>query len=120
MIGKEKASQIGEREKVAEETGLKCKADPVFFISMVGVDEQGKIDEHEHIFDIYTKEYDFLGCEVQVISAQDLWKFYKSRNKDAYLTKVDIYFLVVFFIQRHPDGHYVLDECPFLRRSRRK
>ena len=41
MIGKEKAIQTSEKEKNEESIGSKPKADPVFFISLVGVDENG-------------------------------------------------------------------------------
>ena len=102
-------------------------ANQVYFISMVGVNENGVVDKHEYIFDIFTKTYDFLGSNVQVKSAQDLWRFYVKRNpevkifntftwrKAADRQKINIYQLVEFFIRHHPNGHYVLDECPFLR-----
>jgi len=68
----------------------------VFFISLVGVDEKGFVDDHEHIYDIYTKLFDFWGRKatlkgfhgntvshcmhcarnLNVISAQDLRDFY--------------------------------------------
>ena len=82
---------------------------------MVGVDEGGTADDHKYIFDIFTKEYDFLGSDIQVISAQDLWRFYQDRNKGADKKKVNIYQLVDFFVRHHPFAHYILDECPFLR-----
>ena len=114
MISKERCIQTAEKEILAEDAGLKSKADPVFFISMVGVTSYGTVDEDEYIFDIYTKLYDFHGSYVKVVSAQDLWAFYKSMNKGAKREDVDIYFLVEFFIQHHPNGHFILDECPFL------
>ena len=89
----------------------------MFFISLVGVDEKGFVDKYKHIFDIFTKEYDFLGCDVQVISAQDLWKFYKSKHRSADRKKVDIYTLAEYFVKKHQNGHYVFDECPFLSRN---
>ena len=94
--------------------GLKPKSDPVFFISLVGVDDRGMTDSDEYIFDIYTKSYDFRGSNVKVVSAQDLWAFYESKNKGADRLNVNIYSLVEFFIQHNLDGHFVLDECPFL------
>ena len=121
---------MAEKEKNAEELGVKSKADPTFYISMVGADENGIVDEHEHIFDLYTKAYDFVGSDVHVISAQDLWNFYESKNKGLKLFNrftlvegakrdwFDIYFLVEYFIQHHPNGHFVLDECPFLKQGR--
>ena len=105
---------MAEKERFAEDVGLKLKSDPVFFISLVGVDYRGVIDSDEYIFDIYTKSYDFHGSNVKVVSAQDLWAFYESQNKGADRSKVDIYFLVEYFIQHNLDGHFVLDECPFL------
>ena len=75
LISKEKAIQTAEKEE------LKLNPDPVFFMSFVGVNLEGFVEEHEHIFDIYTKEYDFLGCDVKVMSAQDLWDFYESKHK---------------------------------------
>ena len=96
---------------------MKSKADPVFFISLVSVDRHGIIDEHEYIYDLYTKKYDFLGSDVQVISAQDLWNFYESKNPGADKTKADIYSLVEYFIQQHSIGHFILDECPIIRES---
>ena len=95
--------------------GLKSKPDPVFFLSLVGVGSGGKVDEYEHLFDIFTKLYDFSGCKVQVLSAQDLWTFYQSENEGAKGNAVSIYDLVEFFIQHHPNGHFIFDECPFLR-----
>ena len=85
---------------------------------MVGVNQLGIVEEHEYIFDIYTKSYDFATSNVQIVSAQDLFAFYKSRNKGADRMKIDIYSLAEYFLQHHPNGHYVFDECPFLRSGR--
>ena len=107
LIGKEKAI------KTAETESLKSNPAPVFFLSSVGVDDEGFVEEHEHIFDIYTKLYDFLGCDVKVISAQDLWDFYKSKHPEADRKKIDIYTMAEFFVDQHSNGHFVVDECPF-------
>ena len=88
--------------------------DPVFFISLVGVNIRGKVEDYEHIFDIYTKAYDFTASEVVVKSAQDLWDFYEAQKKGSDKTEVDIYTLVECFVQNNPNAHYVLDEVPFL------
>ena len=96
---------------------IKDKADPVYFISMVSVNEKGIVDDHQHIFDVYTKIYDFLGSNVQVISAQDMWAFYEARNHGADKKKINIYELVEYFVRHHLNGHFVLDECPFIRDS---
>ena len=114
LICKEKCIQMDEKENNLVDEGLKQKANPVFFLSLVGVDNLGKVDEHEHLFDIFTKLYDFHGSTVQVQSAYDLWAFYESKNEGAKRKDVDIYTLVEFFIHHHPNGHFILDECPFL------
>ena len=100
---------------------LNPKPRPVYFISLVGVDMKGKVDDHEHIFDLYTKLYDFDGVNVKVLSAQDLLSFYqrhsifqRMRHQLHNYKKTDIYNLVKFFIQSNPDGHFILDECPFM------
>lgn len=92
--------------------GFKLKADPVFFLSLVGVEPYGSVDEYEYIFDIFTKNYDFLGSNVHVLSAQDLWAFYESKNVGANRYRFDIYFLVEYFVQHHSNGHFIIDECP--------
>ena len=118
LISKERCIQTAEKEILAQDAGSKLKADPVFFISLVGVTERGIVAENEYIFDIYTKLYDFYGSHVIAVSAQDLLAFYDSKNKGAKRENVDydvnIYFLVEFFIKHHPNGHFILDECPFL------
>ena len=87
------------------------------------MDRKGFVEEHEHIFDIYTKEYDFLGSNVKVISAQDLRDFYKKHHKMKtfrnFLSgkKVDVYTMAKFFVRQHPNGHFVVDECPFRAKS---
>jgi hypothetical protein len=94
--------------------GLKSKAYPVFFFSLVGVDKKGIVDDHESIFDIYTKFYDFVASDVVVQSSQDLWDFYVNQNKSSDKKNVDIYTLVEYFVQSYSNAHYVLDEVPFI------
>ena len=85
-------------------------------MSLVGVNELGFVDEHEHIFDIYTKEYDFLGCDVKMMSTQDLWKFYESKHSGTDRAKIDVYIMAEYFVEEHSNGHFVVDECPFIRK----
>ena len=87
-------------------------------MSLVGVNFQGYVEEHEHIFDMYTKEYDFLGCRVKVTSAQDLWNFYKAKRPGAYREAINVYTIAEFFVDQHPKGHFVVDECPFKAKYR--
>ena len=118
LICKEKAVQKAEMERNSEEDKMKPNAGHVYFISMVGVDSYGSVEEFEYIFDIYTKEYDFRGYDVTVISAQDLWEFYASKNKRSRIKDVKIYFLVEYFVRHHPDGHFIVDECPLLKEGK--
>ena len=116
MISKERCILTAQNERFVEDVGLKSKANPVFFISLVAVDQLGIVDRDEYIFDVYTKSYDFHGSYVEVVSAKDLWNFYKRKNwyKRNDRRNINIYELVVFFIRYHPNGHFVLDECPIL------
>ena len=123
------ARQKAEKEEQQVRDGDKIKADPVFYISLVGVDHWGKVEEDEHIFDILTKDYDFIDTDVKVLSAQDLLKFYNSTsgrvNKFKQWLGIEnrgyksrkIYNLVQFFIENNPDGHFIIDECPVLARQ---
>ena len=86
----------------------------MFFISLVGVDGTCNIDQDEHIFDIYTRLYDFLGSNVKVLSAQDLRDFYKSRHQGK---EADVYQMAEFFVEEHSNGHFIVDECPFKKGS---
>ena len=126
---KEKAILTINLEDDAQNLGFKPKATPVFFISLVGANKKGDVEEDEYLFDIYTKEYDFLGTNVQVKSAQYIRDYMKNQEEQAssVFTKSmrkfrcigmkeqgDIYSLIERFIKLNPDAHYVLDEVPFL------
>ncbi len=78
------------------------------------------MEDFEHIFDIYSKEYDVQSSDVKIKSAQDLWDFYEAQNKGSDKKNIDIYKLVEYFVQNHRNGHFVLDEVPFLLPERRK
>ena len=99
-------------EEREENMGNKPKADPVFFLSLTGVDGYGHVTDHESIFDIYTKEYDFWGTDIQVKSSQDLWDFYESQNIGSDKKNVLIYTIVESFVKQNPKAHYIIDECP--------
>lgn len=118
LLCKEKAIQEAEKEEKAKDAGDKPIADPVYYISLVGVDEWGFVEQDEYIFDTYTKLYDFVGADIKVKSAQDLWAFYKQHQKvdELQQTKThDIYKIVELFIKNNSNGHFIIDECPILR-----
>ena len=114
MVCKEKANKTAEHEENLANLGIKPIPASVFFISLVGSDPFGKVDDNEHIFDIYTKMYDFHATDVIAKSVQDLWEWQEEKNKGIDKSKIDVYTLVENFVMEHPNAHYVLDECPFL------
>ena len=131
LICKEKAAQESEKEEQSPNSR------PVYFISLVGVDKLGEISRFEHIYDVYTKLYDFVSTDVIVLSAQDLWRIYQERkqheqptgilkrivksmscgtkhNETFYLEDDEIYSVVESFIKNNANGHFIIDECPFI------
>ena len=75
------------------------------------------LDANTSFFDWYTKEYAFVGTNVEVLSAQDLRKFYDQHHQPSMWQKfkrIDIYTLVEFFVERNSNGHFIIDECPIL------
>ena len=100
LISKERARQTAEKEEQQIQAGDKIKADPVFYISLVGVNKYGMVEEDEYIFDLLTKLYDFNDTDVEVLSAQDLLKFYNS-TKGTSLQNIHIYVLVEFFMENN-------------------
>ena len=81
LLCKERAIETAEKEKYAENMGLKSKADPVYLLSLVGADEKGYVEQNEYIFDIYTNMYDFVNTDVKVITAQNLLDFYTENDQ---------------------------------------
>ena len=86
--------------------------DQVFYISLAGVDNHGRVTKHLQIFDICTKLYDFLGTDVIAVNSQDLLAFATVHGKH---NITGIYQLVAYYIEHHNDGHFFIDECPVLR-----
>ena len=113
LLCKEKAIDTDEKEDDATNMGDKSNADPVYYISLLGVDKYGFVEEDEYIFDVYTKEYDFVGTNVKVLNAQDLMEFYIKRSIKMD-SKIKIYQLLEYFIKHNSSGHFIIDECPIL------
>ena len=126
LLCKEKAIDTDEKEDEATNRGDKPIADPVYYISLLGVDEYGFFEEDEYIFDVYTKEYDFDVTNVKVLNAQDLMEFYEQHHVDEAPkwenfkraikmdSKINIYQLLEYFIKHNCNGHFIIDECPIL------
>ena len=64
-----------------------------------------------------SKMYDVHGGKLHVISEQELWHFFASKSKMPNRENVDIYILVEYFVQHHPEGNFVTDDDPFLKGS---
>ena len=80
LIVKEKAIQLAYDEENAQYNKEKLVADPIYYISLLGVEDNGVVENDDYIFDTYTKLYDFCGTDVNVINAQDLWHFFEQRK----------------------------------------
>ena len=133
MIVKHKAVQIADQEgRAAAETITEgC---PVYFISLVGIagtsnakclempNAKLNVEEEEGLFDLYTKFYDFHkeGTSDQVVivkTARDIQDWFYSVNSElekGQSKDVSIYTMVQSFIKAHSNGHFFIDECPFL------
>ena len=81
LVCKEKVIQTAAKEE------QNSKPRPVYFISLVGVNRRGNVEDDEYIYDMYTKLYDFSGLNVEVLSAQDLLVSYQSRNSQKRILK---------------------------------
>ena len=154
LIVKEKAIQLAYDEENAQYNKEKLVADPIYYISLLGVEDNGVVENDDYIFDTYTKLYDFCGTDVNVINAQDLWQFFEKNysQSDSCCTNymatssfsytcheqlhrqlqvgmrfredrniipilrwtTCIYSLVEFFVERHSNCHFFIDECPII------
>ena len=88
---------------------------PFSFLVLVVVSKYGKMEDYEHIFDIYSKQCDFKSSNEIIKSVQCLWEFSDCQNDSDEEEKIDIYTLVDYFLLNHRNGHCILDEVPFLR-----
>ena len=64
FVGKsliEKAIQTAEKEENAENEAIKSNADLILFLSVEvdGVNKYDKVEDYEHIFNIYSKRHDY-------------------------------------------------------------
>ena len=88
----------------------------IYFLSLVAVDKFGITEKYKFIYDILSETYDFDGADVVFIDAQKLWDFFKKYHPNAKRSKHDILELAEFFIRKHPDSSFILDEVPSPKR----
>ena len=104
LVSKQKAIQID--SDVADNKR-------VFYISLLGSDEEGKPNPFRYVFDIITRKFDFWNTNVQAKDVRDLCDHYKqTTNQDS--SKASIYDLCLHFMRRHLSSHFILDEVPFV------
>ena len=91
----------------------------IYFISLVGTDANDKRGKGfprkaVSIFDVKS-EMEFEDIKgIIFLSAQDLLEYYNEiTGKDG--SHLNIYQLVIFFIERHLDDRFMLDEVPLIK-----
>ena len=91
----------------------------VYYICLVGSDANDKHGkglprQAISIFDVKT-EMEFDGIAgIKFLSLQDLLHYYQNTTgKDG--RHLNVYQLAIFFIERHPGGHFMLEEVPLLK-----
>ena len=90
----------------------------IYFISLVGSDaggcrSKGIPRKAFYIFDVKS-EMELKKYGIVFLSCQDLLKFYQDKtgtNGEG----INVYDLVVFYIERNPNGYYFLDEVPLIK-----
>ena len=109
------------KEKDAEsnnDESVKLKK-PVYFLSLVGSDAsdihgKGVPRKALSFFDIRS-EMEFEGYDrIYFLSAQDLLNYYQKQTGMSG-EHLNVYQLSIFFIERNPDGIYILDEVPLIQ-----
>ena len=104
--------------------GVKESTDdrPVYFLSLVGTDagdRYGKgIPRSANYFYDIRSNMELRQHGITFMSAQDLQTFHHEHSGILNVDKnkqLNIYQLVHFFMQHHPDGYYFLDEVPLIK-----
>ena len=95
------------------------KSKAIYFISLVGTDASDKYGKGRprkalSIFDIKS-EMEFEKTRgIIFLSVQDLLSFYEEQNGESG-KNLNSYQLMVFFLEKNPDGLYFLDEVPLIK-----
>ena len=89
----------------------------IYFLSLAASNKYGLPEKHRSIFDILSEEYDFQSTNVNFVDAQQLRSFYEENNNSLFKkTDVDVLTLTEFFIEKHPNCSFILDEVPVLKK----
>ena len=54
--------------------------------------------------------------DVNFVDALDLWDFFKTHNPSAVRSNCDVLLLSEYFIEKHPNSSFILDEVPSPKR----
>ena len=91
---------------------------PIYFISLVGSDAgdpqgKGMAKKNIYIFDVKS-EMELEKHNIKFMSCQDLLEYYQKETGINGEEK-SVYELVQFFIEKNPNGYYLLDEVPLIQ-----
>ena len=94
------------------------EAKNIYVFSLVGSDAgdakgKGLPRDAHYIFDVKS-ELELKKHKIKFLSCQDLLKFYK-KETGTNGQGINVYDLVLFFIQRNPNGYYLMDEVPLIK-----
>ena len=68
-----------------------------------------------YIFDVKS-EMELVEHKIEFMSCQDLLKYYQ-KETGTKGEKMNVYELVQFFIKKNPNGYYLLDEVPLIKKG---
>ena len=85
----------------------------VFYISLAATDFRGRAQKHSFILDIATK-MEMQGKCVHVVDAIDLKQRYEMLHPTQDSSEVNIYDIVLSFIEQNSDADIFLDEVPII------
>ena len=138
MVSKETAIRLAKQNKqklnhdeIEHEEGLPKKLryrtnrTKVYYFSLLATDARsrwgkGMPDDVPYFFDVKS-ELELSNYDITFLSAQDLQLFAAKKlkiGKYPYLTSLNIYQLVIYFISQSPNPEndiYILDEVPFIK-----
>ena len=87
---------------------------PIYFISLVGTDDNGFPRKALSFFDIFSvMEFDWIEA-ITFLSVQNLLKYYQDQTGRAG-DNITAYELVIFFMKKNPDALYFIDEVPLIK-----
>ena len=106
------------KEAISKEVEEYDESREIHFLCLVGSDagdfEGYGIPRNAHyIFDVKS-EIELERHKIKFLSCQDLLEFYK-KETGTNGEGVNVYELALFYIERHPNGYFFLDEVPLMK-----